>query len=184
MEPPGIGGFLLPLPTSSNRPARDTELQRGDRSIDLSGENQNTALCRVVDSTPASSLFLPPPAMPQAPPTPHEAEKARRGPELSIHKRASILAGVKYGATRAEIAKIENTPLSTVDYTIDHDSERVLSASKPRAGRPKSLSEGDRRLLHRTIQKTPQITARALKKELNLNVSLRTITRELKRLQS
>jgi len=106
----------------------------------------------------------------------------RRGPELSVHKRASIVAGHKYGCTRAFLSCSENTPLSTIDYTIDQDSTRLQSASKPKTGRPKRFTDRDRRHLDRIARRDPTITYQALREQVGSPASKSTYYRELKRL--
>ena len=88
-----------------------------------------------------------------------------RGPDLTPYKRGIILGAHKNGCTPTYIARVENTPLTTVKKSIYQTSQRPNGISKPRTGRPPITTERSRRLIIRIARLNPRITYEDLKKE-------------------
>jgi len=104
----------------------------------------------------------------------------RRGKELTPYKRGDIIGRYTGGATRQVIAYATETPISTVDYTIDTANQRPNGHSKPRTGRPKKLSIRDERYIIRVARTDPRTTYARIKLQCGLDCSRATIYRLLK----
>jgi transposase len=61
------------------------------------------------------------------------------------------------GALYKEIATQISRPISTIATTLQRDAERVNSATKPRSGRPKKLTDRDKRKIIRIIRTQPKL---------------------------
>jgi transposase len=76
----------------------------------------------------------------------------RRNTELTIYERAIAVGARIQGASHKEIATQLSRPISTIITTIQRDAERVNGSSKPRSGRPKKLTDRDKRKILRIIR--------------------------------
>lgn len=72
--------------------------------------------------------------------------------QLSPYQCAKFIGKRKCGLSFSEIAKTENLPRSTIQYTIEKDPERTSATAIQRSGRPKERSERDERNVLRIIR--------------------------------
>ena len=90
------------------------------------------------------------------------------------------MGAVFSGLTPAEIEKQCNVEESTVRYTVKQASSRPNGVSKPRSGRPKSISIRDQRHIIRIARLEPKITYRDLQEKTGIDCHRKTIYRILK----
>jgi transposase len=104
-----------------------------------------------------------------------------RNCELSPELRAIIFGALKAGATPTEISRDFGVARRTV-YNIKNMAQvNDKFTSKPRTGRPKSLTFRDCIDIKITVRRNPGITRKELREKLDLHVSDATIRRELLR---
>jgi transposase len=103
------------------------------------------------------------------------------GIELSPHKRSVIEGLHKAGCSATSISEIENTPRSTVRDTIKFLSARPKGQSLPRSGRPPTLTRVEKRAIIRFARENVKATYLQIKQELQLNCSLTTIRRVVRK---
>ena len=104
----------------------------------------------------------------------------RRGPELTPYQRGIINGAYRSGATPTYIAHNENTPLSTIKWTISTASQHPNGVSKTRSGRPAVVTDRARRHIIRLARANPRITYKDLKEQCGVSYSTSTLYRELK----
>lgn len=95
--------------------------------------------------------------------------------ELSPTVRAFILGRYTGGEKPKSISNDLQIPLQTIYTTIRRSSSRSHCISKPRTGRPKSLSETAKRAIIRLIKKNPFITYQEVSETLQLSICRRTL---------
>ena len=125
-----------------------------------------------------SSTFNPHKTMPRTPLGPISGNRPK-GPDLTPYQRGIIMGQLGTGVSPWYIQKHFKIPESTVRYTRDLDLQRYQGQSIPREGRPKILSERDRRKLIRIVRREPKTTYRALKLQAGLTCCQKTLYREL-----
>ena len=103
-----------------------------------------------------------------------------RGPELTPFQRGVINGAYRSGATPTYIAHNENTPLSTVKWTISTISQHPNGVSKTRSGRSSIVTNRARRHIIRLARANPRITYKDLKEQCGIAYSTSTLYRELK----
>jgi transposase len=101
--------------------------------------------------------------------------------ELSPHKRSVIEGLYKAGCSVQCIAEIENTPPSTIYDTIKQLNTRPKGYSLPCSGRPPILTRVEKRSIIRFVRENVKATYTEVKQELQLNCSLITIRRIVKK---
>ena len=104
----------------------------------------------------------------------------RRGPELTPYQRGIINGAYRSGATPTYIAHNENTPLSTIKWTISTTSQHPNGVSKTRSGRPTVVTDRARRHIIRLARTNPRITYKDLRDQCGVSYSKSTLYRELK----
>jgi len=102
--------------------------------------------------------------------------------ELSPHIRGVIIGMHIGGKNPSEIARILRLPRRTVRDQIHRFPQRHANQSRPRSGRPRAYTERDERRILRLIRREPKIRWRCLKLTTDIDISLRTFKRLLKRL--
>ena len=103
-----------------------------------------------------------------------------RGPELDCYTRERICElkfTCKWGARRIKKYRFPDIPLSTIHYTLRMESKRVNSASLPRSGQPRKLTEEDRDSVYDAIQSNPSITRDELLSVVDYKVHAMSIWR-------
>ena len=100
--------------------------------------------------------------------------------ELTPYQRGMIMGGQALGHSQREMERVFNFPQSTIQYTIEKHGERNDDESKSRPGRPKKLSNRDKRLIIRLARKNPRITYAQLLKETGVICSQSTLYRIFK----
>jgi len=104
------------------------------------------------------------------------------GHELTASERNQILGARDTGLSIGQVAAQFGRPKSTIQYTIKHRKNRPTGESRPRSGRPQSLSPGDKRLLKLAIQRDPHVTYAQLIAENCPGVSKTQVYRFIKTL--
>src|ERR687896_167699 len=103
--------------------------------------------------------------------------------ELTDFERGEIVGLSKGGFSQKDIAELLNFPKSTVGNIIKKYNEKGLTTTEHRSGRPKALSERDRKHLEKVAKNNRNDTLEEITEkfntELNISVSSRTIQRTL-----
>jgi hypothetical protein len=127
---------------------------------------------------PRFFVFSPQPpffnTMPQPPHTP-------RAPftEVSPNSRSRVVALHDYGMRFADIARGENLQPSTCSRIFQNAQNQDSCKSRPRKGRPQSITPRHGRQIFRAIAVNPKITAAQLRVEVAPQLSKKTIYRFL-----
>lgn len=79
--------------------------------------------------------------------------------ETTVEMREVIVKLRKEGKSYAEIGKLTGKPRSTIQTIIRNAENRNATDSLPRSGRPRKLSERDRRMVLHEINKNPKTSA-------------------------
>ncbi len=98
-----------------------------------------------------------------------------RGKELDVYTRERICElkfTLKWGARRIQKYRFPEIPLSTISYTLTMERKRINSASLPRSGQPRKLTEEDRDRVNDAIQNNPAITREDLLNEVDYKVKM------------
>ena len=117
--------------------------------------------------------------MPLAPLTPISGNRPRKS-ELTPYERGMIVGAQALGHTPTEIRKALNFTKSTVQTTIQKQSERNNGVSKSQSGRPGVLSDHNRRYIIRHARANPRLTYTQLQLEAGVTCSKATIYRTLR----
>ncbi|KAK4992928.1 hypothetical protein LTR50_000834 [Elasticomyces elasticus] len=104
------------------------------------------------------------------------APKRTARTELSPFQRGWIIGARKAGCTAAKIAE----RVGCVSDTVRLAKSRQDGQSKPRSGRPKSLSARDARRRIRIVLREPTITYKRIQEELGIDISRATLRRAIK----
>jgi transposase len=100
--------------------------------------------------------------------------------ELSVWDRAQISAYKAIGLSNEQIGGRVFCSPSTVQTTLRLNPLRNNGKTRPRSGRPSTLSRTDRRNILRIIRRNPKMTYAILKLEARVEVSRTTIYRLFK----
>jgi transposase len=103
-----------------------------------------------------------------------------RGKELTPNVRGQITGKFKSGVSKNQIGKDLGISPSTVADTIRSKPERLDGKSLSRTGRPKKLSERDKRYIMILIKGNPFLTFREIRDETGLTLSRPTLRKILK----
>ena len=98
-----------------------------------------------------------------------------RNRELNPSQRALILGCHQAGQKPVSIARDHNIPPSTVYSTIHLASRRAHQSSKPRSGRPKTVSDTTKQAIIRSIKKDPFASYSEIIEPLGLSICHRTL---------
>jgi len=99
--------------------------------------------------------------------------------EYSPHKRARIITGYDVGLTTSALAAKEGIPKGSISGIVKRYKRQRGGKSLARSGRPRKLSDRDIRAIQRTIANNPFISLDKIRETASLEVSTRTISREL-----
>lgn len=100
--------------------------------------------------------------------------------EYSPHKRTRVKMLHEMGFTRAQIAAQEGVNRHSVKGIVTRYRHQTSARTTPRSGRPKIISDRDKRHIFRIIKSNPFIKNRDILREANLRCSERTLERALK----
>ncbi len=100
--------------------------------------------------------------------------------EINPETRAAIISAVTAGEKKVHVAARFHVSPSAVTRVLQRFEASGNINSSPRSGRPKSLSEREKRTIIRKVRLEPRITHKELLADLGLPVSLSTIQRSLK----
>ena len=109
----------------------------------------------------------------------------RMGPsqELSEFKRGTVIGCHLCNKSIREISSLLNIPRSTVSGIITKWKQLGTTATQPRSGRPRKITERGQRMLRRTVRRSRQLSAESIATDLQtscgLQISSRTVRREL-----
>lgn len=90
----------------------------------------------------------------------------RKGTEVTEEEKRIIINLHNQCKSLSEIAVSVSRPRSTVQGVINRYSERKTTKNKPRSGRPRKITEEDRRYIVREILKNPKKSAPKLAEEV------------------
>jgi transposase len=103
--------------------------------------------------------------------------------ELSVVERAEVIGAWKCDVSKTEISKRLGIPLRTIYNIIEKYNKEGTVENDKRSGRPKSLSDRDKRALVKVVQKNRKNAVEDYKNEINKvlsrPVSTRTVQRNL-----
>jgi hypothetical protein len=114
--------------------------------------------------------------MPQPPHTPRVPLQ-----EVSPNSRSRVVALHDYGMKYCDISRGENLPPSTCRQIFKNAPLQESCKSRPRSGRPQSITPRLGRRIFRAINFNPKITAAQLRAEVAPEYSKKTIYRFLKK---
>ena len=117
--------------------------------------------------------------MPRSLLTPISGNRLRKS-ELTPYEHGMIVGAQALGHTPTEIGKALNFTKSTVQTTIQKQSERNNGVFKSRSGRPKVLFNRNRRYIIRHAQANPWLTYAQLQLEVGITCSNATIYHTLR----
>ena len=99
---------------------------------------------------------------------------------LTPFQRGVILGHRLSGTLKPQIAKDLNTTLGRVKYTLSTTIYNENGDDTPRSGRPKKLTNRQRRHLIRIVRRDSKINYRQLAKQLSITIHRNTLYREIK----
>jgi transposase len=103
--------------------------------------------------------------------------------ELSVVERAEVIGAWKCDVSKTEISKRLEIPLRTIYNIIEKYNKEGTVENDKRSGRPKSLSDRDKRALVKVVRKNRKNAVEDYKNEINKvlsrPVSTRTVQRNL-----
>jgi transposase len=100
--------------------------------------------------------------------------------ELSPWQRSEIQTYRNIGLTNEHISRLTFCTPGTVATTLKLNTLRTDGKTRPRSGRPPTLSRRDRRLILRIIRRGPKLTYAMLRVEAGVDVLKSTLYRMLK----
>ena len=110
-------------------------------------------------------------------------ERMGRSQELSEFKRGTVIVCHLCNKSIREISSLLNIPRSTVSGIITKWKQLGTTATQPRSGRPRKITERGQRMLRRTVHRSRQLSAESIATDLQtlcgLQISSRTVLREL-----
>ena len=86
----------------------------------------------------------------------------QRGPNLTPEERLTIIAKSRAGVSTMELAQEFNRDASTIRRTLYRAAKHNTIYDLPRPGRPKVISEHQRRIIWRLVRKSPKVTYKVL----------------------
>ncbi|CAI9614199.1 unnamed protein product [Staurois parvus] len=86
-------------------------------------------------------------------------ERIGRSQELSEFKRGTVIGYHLCNKSIHEISLLLNILQSTVSGTIAKWKQLGKTATQPRSGRPRKMTEWGQRILKRTVRNSPQLSA-------------------------
>ncbi|MCJ8740161.1 hypothetical protein PDJAM_G00055700 [Pangasius djambal] len=106
-----------------------------------------------------------------------------RSQELSEFQRGTVIGCHLCNKSSREISSLLNIPQTTVSFIITKWKSLGTTATQPRSGRPRKLTERGQRLLKRIVQRGRRLSSQAIATELqtscDLQISPSTVRREL-----
>ncbi|KAL0147114.1 hypothetical protein M9458_057638 [Cirrhinus mrigala] len=110
-------------------------------------------------------------------------ERMGRSQELSEFQRGTVIGYHLCNKSSCEISSLLNIPQSTVSCIIRTWKRLGMTATQPRRGRPRKLTERGQRMLRRIVRRGRQLSAKSIATDLKiscgLQISSRTVHREL-----
>ncbi|CAI9567729.1 unnamed protein product [Staurois parvus] len=110
-------------------------------------------------------------------------ERMGRSQELSDSKRGPVIGGHLGNKSIRDISWLLNIPRSTVSGIITKWKQLGATATQPPSGRPRHMTGRGQRMLKRTVQRSRQLSAESIAKDLQtscgLQMSPTTVCREL-----
>lgn len=103
-------------------------------------------------------------------------------PRLTTEKKAMIVERARGDVTQEEIANDFGVAVSTVSRLIKGFKERGTVESKKSSGRPKSLTDKDRRFLRRYVKKNRSATQSSIISDMPFKMSTWLLRHELKQM--
>jgi len=97
--------------------------------------------------------------------------------ELSTQLRAKIVGAYEDGVPLGRMAKTSNLSKATLQKTVDKVCMRTENTSQPRSGRPVTYTNRECHQLLRLVRLHPKWTYGTLLREMDTNLSKRTIQR-------
>jgi transposase len=117
--------------------------------------------------------------VPKNPLTPIDPNR-RRNTELSPYQRGLLVCQQLAGRSIRQIAGAVRLPPTTVQYTLEKNTQRHDGNSIPRSGRPPVLSPSDSRRILTLIKRDPFVTYHDIRRRSDITASNSTILRMLK----
>jgi len=99
--------------------------------------------------------------------------------EFSPHSRTRIAVGYSLGLTPRALFAKEGVVRGSLYHIVKRYEKQKSGRSLPRSGRPRKLDDRAVRKILRSIANDPFVTLKKIKVEAELDVSERTISREL-----
>ena len=110
-------------------------------------------------------------------------ERMGRSQELSEFQRGTVIGCHLCNKSSREISSLLNIPQSTVSSIITKWKRLGKTATQPRSGRPRKVTERGQRMLKRIVQRGRRLSAQSIATELqtscDLQISPSTVRREL-----
>lgn len=110
-------------------------------------------------------------------------ERMGRSQELSEFQRGTVIGCHLCNKSSREISSLLNIPQSTVSSIITKWKRLGTTATQPRSGRPRKVTERGQRMLKRIVQRGRRLSAQSIATELqtscDLQISPSTVRREL-----
>lgn len=110
-------------------------------------------------------------------------ERMGRSKELTEFERGTVIGCHRCNKSVREISSLLDIPRSTVSGIIAKWKRLGTTATQPRSGRPRKVTERGRRVLRRIVRKSRQSSADSITAEFQtssgINISTKTVRREL-----
>ncbi len=110
-------------------------------------------------------------------------ERMGRSQELSEFQRGTVMGCHLCNKSSCEISSLLNIPQSTVSGIITKWKRLGMTATQPRSGRPRKMTERGQRMLRRIVRRSRQLSAESIATDLQsscgLQINSRTVRREL-----
>ncbi|MCJ8739737.1 hypothetical protein PDJAM_G00050590 [Pangasius djambal] len=106
-----------------------------------------------------------------------------RSQELSEFQRGTVIGCHLCNKSSRKISSLLNIPQSTVSFIITKWKSLGTTATQPRSGRPRKLTERGQRMLKRIVQRGRRLSSQSIATEIqtscDLQISPSTVRREL-----
>ncbi|CAI9585926.1 unnamed protein product, partial [Staurois parvus] len=109
-------------------------------------------------------------------------ERMGRSQELSEFKSGTVIGWHLCNKSIRESSSLLNIPRSTVSGIITRWKQLDTTATQPRSGRPRKMTERGQRMLKCTVHRSCQLSAESIAKDLQTSCGLQirtTVRREL-----
>ena len=93
-------------------------------------------------------------------------ERMGRSQELSEFQRGTVIGCHLCNKSSREISSLLNIPQSTVSCTIRKWKQLGTTATQPRSGRPRKMTERGQRMLRRIVHRGHQLSAESIATDL------------------